>query len=210
VAPTLTCTPSGTRWTSAGATVTYTASVQNNDATGTGSTFDVSAALPSGWSAPVVRTPTIAPGGTVSVAVPVTAAAGAAAALYTLTLRASNTADVTKNDTTSALVSIASTLAVTVGSMQASYTRPSNGTSYAPITTLVTSRGLAVPGAAIALTVRGPTGVVTSYNGVADVNGKMVINVPYSIGIAAGTYTVSVSATLGTISASASTTFLLR
>jgi hypothetical protein len=95
--------------------------------------------------------------------------------------------------------------------MQASYVRPSNGTSYAPITTQVVSGGLAVAGASVVVTVRDPAGAVTTYSGsTRSVSGKVYTYVPFTRANAAGIYTVSVVATLGGISSSSATNYVLK
>jgi hypothetical protein len=61
-APTVTLTPSGTVFATAGASATYSVAVRNNDSCGCGaSTFDVRAVVPAGWGATSVRTASIAP-----------------------------------------------------------------------------------------------------------------------------------------------------
>jgi hypothetical protein len=93
VAPTVTLTPSGTVYTSAGASTDYTVSVLNNDSCGCGaSTFDLERlAVPSGWSASTARTASAAPAGVVTGSLTVAAAAAASAAFYPITVRAANT-----------------------------------------------------------------------------------------------------------------------
>jgi hypothetical protein len=210
--PGISYSPAGTRNTSAGVPLVYSISVQNNDTVATGSTFDVTAVVPRGWSATSVRTPSVVPGGHATVTITITAPASAAPALYTLTFKATSTADATKAATTTAVVSIgSSSFSVSVTSMQASYVRPSNGTSYAPITTQVVSGGLAVAGASVVVTVRDPAGAVTTYSGsTRSVSGKVYTYVPFTRANAAGIYTVSVVATLGGISSSSATNYVLK
>jgi hypothetical protein len=217
VAPSISYGPGGTRATSGGAPLTYSVNVRNNDTVTTGSTFDVSAVVPRGWSAAAVRTPTVAPGGVATVPVTVTPPAGVPASFYTVMFKAANTANITKTASITALISIgpsissSSSFTVNVASMQAFYVRPSNGTSYAPITTQVIKGRVAVPGASVVVTVRDPAGVVTTYSGVtASVSGKVYTNVPFTHANLTGAYTVSVVATLGGSSSTATTSYVLK
>jgi hypothetical protein len=211
VAPWISYGPVGTRTTSAGVPLNYSVSVQNNDTIATGSTFDVTAAVPAGWSAPPVRTPVVAPGAHATVPLTITPPAGVAAGVYTVTFKAANSADITKAATTTAVISIGSAFSVNVASMQAWYVRPTKGTSYAPITTQVISGGLAVPGAYVVITVRDPAGLVVTYTGITkSISGKVYTYVPFTRANRAGAYTVSVVATLGSLSSTATTTYALK
>jgi hypothetical protein len=210
VAPALGYSPSGTRWVAPGVPLPYTVTLRNNDTGSSGSTFDVSALVPTGWTYTPVRTPVVAPGGSVSVALSITAPAAAAPAQYTVTLNAANTVDATHPATATAVIGIVAALVVKVSSMQASYTRPTGGTSYAPMTTHVTSNGLPAPAASVAMTVRDPAGKSTTYPGTCDASGNLFSKIPLTPQNVLGTYTVTSAASLGGSSAAATTTFVLK
>src|SRR5258708_33276910 len=90
-APTVTATPSGTQWTSDGATVNYSVTVTNNDGCGCpSSTFDISDAVPSGWAATSARTASLPPASSTSAGTLVTTASSAAAGVYPGPMKARN------------------------------------------------------------------------------------------------------------------------
>jgi hypothetical protein len=209
LAPKVAYSPTGTRWVAAPAPVSYTVTVTNNDTGATGSTFDVSAAVPAGWSAAPVRTPAILPGASASVTLTVTPPSTAAAAYYTITLKAANTADATKYATASAVISIVSSIAVTVSPSQPTYARPASGTAYARLTTQAKSRNVGFPGATVSVSVRNPLGTTSTFSGTTDYNGKVFTNVPLTKTSVAGTYAVTARASVGSVTGTATTTFVV-
>ena len=153
VAPTVTLTPGGTVYTSAGSSVGYTVAVKNNDGCGCGaSSFDVSAAVPSGWGATSARTAAIAPAGSGAIDLLVTAAAAATSAFYPVTMTATNSSAAASTGSVGATIAIASGLTVSASTDKASYTLPTKGkTTSASITTAVTSASVPVAGAAVSV-----------------------------------------------------------
>ena len=206
-APGISYSPLGKRWVTAAAPVTYTVTVQNNGSAS--STFDVHAAVPAGWSAATVRTPVIAPGGNATVTLSVTPAAAAMQADYTVTLGAANTSDSTQSATTPALVAIVTSLRVTMSPDKASYLRATDTTASARVTTRVTSRATGFPGAAVVVALRDPLGMTTTYPGTTDADGYVLTDVPLTGASLLGTYSASASATLGSVTGAAVTSFLV-
>lgn len=92
-APSLSLTPNESAWVAAGASVTYTATVTNNDsAECAGSRFDISAAVPNGWVT-TNESLELAPGASGSVTLNVTSATTAADGFYDITISAENSAN---------------------------------------------------------------------------------------------------------------------
>ncbi len=107
-APTVTLTPSGTVYANAGASASYAVAVTNNDSCGCGaSTFDLGAAVPSGWGATLARTSSIAPAGSGAGTVTVTTASAAPAAFYTIPVSATNSSASASQGSVAATIAIA-------------------------------------------------------------------------------------------------------
>jgi hypothetical protein len=212
-APSVAVTPTGTVWTSAGATATYSVTVTNMDSCGCSATsYDVAAAVPSGWSAIGSRTASVSPGGKTSASVAVTTAAGASPAFYTVTLDAANVSAPALMTTAGSTVAVASSLGVTVASNRTSYVKTKkNGTITATITTAVQNAGVAVSGAAVTVTVTDPAGKATTLSGTTDSTGMASVSYAMNSRTApAGTYQVTSKATIASVSGTATTSFTLN
>jgi uncharacterized repeat protein (TIGR01451 family) len=109
--PTVTLSPSATQSATPGGKVTYTMSVINNDKSGCpASTFNLSAILPSGWTASFGSSSlTINPGASASTTLLVTSPTTAAAGSYTITVRATDSAAPTFTASASVIVAIQTT-----------------------------------------------------------------------------------------------------
>ena len=212
-APKVVVTPTGTVWTSAGATVGYAVAVTNQDSCGcAATTFDVTGTVPAGWGATSARTASIAPGASASSTVAVTSPASAAAGFFPVGLTGANSS-APLSASVGGTVAIAASLTVTVSTNGASFTLPKqpNRTVAATITTTVKSGSTAVPGAAVTVTVTGPTGAVTTLSGSTASNGTLSSG--YSMRRnqnPVGTYQVSSRATVGSTTSTATTTFVLN
>lgn len=222
-APKVTITPGDTAWTSAGASVTYTVTTQNQDSCGCSPTnYDVSAAVPAGWSATNARTPSVAPGGTSTASVLVTTPSTATAGFYPVTMKAANVSAPAMADATAGTVAVESTgyvppapvppsaISAAVSTDRAGYSLPRWGTAYATATTKVTAGGAAVGGAAVAVEVRDPGGKVSTLYGTTGSTG--VAAVAYAIRSTSlrGTYKVTARATGNGSTASATTSFTVN
>jgi hypothetical protein len=211
--PVLTLAPSGTVWTTVGATTTYTATVTNKDGCGcTASTFDLSAAVPTGWASNTGRTASIAPGASGSTTLQVTSAAGASG-FYTVPINAANTVAPASAASVASTVSVSSSLTVTTAANPSSYTLPTRGnsTTYATITTSVASGATAVSGAAVKVTITDPAGVASTLSATTSSAGTASVSYPMSNRNAKrGTYGVKTTGTMGSITSTATASFAVK
>lgn len=108
--PTVSVSP-GSQQASAGATVSYTVAVSNNDDAGCGASgYSAQATAPSGWTRTFgASTLTISPGATLSTSLQVTSPAGVAAGSYTIAPAASNMAQPSYTGAASATYTVAVT-----------------------------------------------------------------------------------------------------
>lgn len=106
--PTVGLSPSGTQSVQPGTTINYTVSVTNNDNSGcSGSTFNLSTALPSGWTSSFNSSAlTINPRASASATLSVTSPATAADGFYTITVTATDSAATTYRASTSVTVAV--------------------------------------------------------------------------------------------------------
>ena len=213
-APSVSVTPGGTVWTSAGASVSYAVAVTNRDSCGcAATTYDVSAAVPAGWSATNARTASIAAGSTTSATMLVTTPSSAAPAFYTVSMKAANSAAASMVASAAGTVSITGALAVTATTDKSVYTKPSkgNGNITALITTSVRSGTSAVSGATVSVDVRDPGGKVTTLTGTTGSNGLVLVSYAMKARQAlSGAYTVTSKATMGGTVGSATTAFTVN
>jgi hypothetical protein len=212
-APTVTATPSGTQWTSDGATVSYSVTVTNNDGCGCpSSTFDISDAVPSGWSATSTRTASIPPGSSTSAGTLVTTAASAPAGFYSVALKASNSAAPTMSSSASGTVAIVTSMGVGVTTDKATYTRPTRGnqTINVAITTTVTNSGSPLAGAAVSVQIKTPSGAISTFSATTSSAGTAVVSYPIKSKATTGNYTVTSTATVGAMSSTATAAFAVK
>ncbi len=100
--PLVDVSPTESQWVTAGTTVNFTVSVGNQDSSHcTTATFDISAAVPSAWTASNQQL-SLAPGETGSAVISVTSTADAADGFYDVILTAANTNDSSYNSSTTA------------------------------------------------------------------------------------------------------------
>lgn len=127
--PTLVISPSATQWITPGGKLIYNVSVVNNDHSGcSASTFNLSAIVPSGWTASFGSSAlTINPGTIASTTLSVTSPTTALGGSYTITVKATDSG--ASNYTTSASVIVAiQTLSDTIPPVVAILS-PKNGTT---------------------------------------------------------------------------------
>ena len=212
--PAVTLTPTSTVWTSAGATTNYSVSVTNKDSCGcAATTFDVGAAVPAGWSASSARTASVSPGGVTATSVLVTTATSAVANFYTVGIKGANSGAPTYTATANGTVAIATALTVAVATDKASYTLTTkrNGTTSVTISTKVLSSGAAVSGAAVSFRVTAPGGGITTLAATTGSTGVATV----TLGMKArtsikGNYGVSSTATMGSMTSTATTSFTVN
>jgi len=211
-APKIVLTPTGTVYTSAGAVATYTTTVTNNDSCGCASSaFKIVAAVPAGWTASNPQTGSIAPGTSGATSLGIAVASSAASAYYTIPSVASNTVAPSYAASADATVAVVTSSSVTVASNQLTYSRPArpNLTNYATITTTV-GGSVPVAGAAVTVKVVDAKGKATTLTAATGSTGNAVVSFPIKTKSATGTYTVTATATLGAMTGTATTSFVVR
>jgi hypothetical protein len=213
IAPSITLTPSATQWISAGATVTYTATVKNNDGCGcSASAFDLTGVVPAGWSASATRTAGINPGASGSGTLLMTSSAAASAAFYSVAVKAANAAAPTAAASAAGTVAITAALTVSATTDKSVYALPArpNQSYNAYITSSVSSGGAPIAGAAVTVTVTDPSGGVTTLTGTTSSTGSVGVGYSLRRRSPTGTYRVSSKATMGSSIGSASTSFVVQ
>jgi hypothetical protein len=143
----------------------------------------------------------------------VTVPSAAAATFYTVSVNGTNSSASALTTSVAETVAVASTINVAVATNAASYTLPRqrNRSVSATITTTVTSGGQPVAGAAVAVTITSPGGKTTTLSATTASNG--VASVAYSMKqqtSPTGTYGVSSRATIGNMTGSATTSFVVN
>ena len=221
VAPTVTLTPSGTVYTSAGASTSYGVSVRNNDSCGcAASTFDLSASVPSGWSASTARTAAAPSAGVVTGNLTVVAASSATAAFYPVTVVAANTASPATVGSAAGTLAIAdapppppppAVYTATTTTDRSTYALNKRGALSVSITTTVLGSGAPVSGAAVSIRVTDPMGVETTLSKTTDGNGNAKANYsPRSLPARKGTYRVTSTATKASVSVTSTASFIVQ
>jgi uncharacterized protein YfaS (alpha-2-macroglobulin family) len=221
-APTVTLTPSGTVYASAGGSASYAVAVTNNDSCGCGaSAFDLRAAVPSGWGATSARTASIAPADSGAANLTVTASSAAPAAFYTIPVSATNSSASASAGTVAATIAIAgappppppppAVFAVSATTDKAVYALPVRGrTVNVVITARVVNGATAVGGAAVSVRVTAPGGSVTTLSGTSSAKGNVKVTYVLKWPAVAGTYQVTSLATKGAASSSGTTSFVAQ
>jgi len=210
-APTVVLTPAGTVWTAAGALVNYSATVTNNDSCGcASSSFNISGNAPAGWTTTSNSTNSIAPGTSIAASIAFGVPAATAGGFYSVGVRAASSAS-TLASSAPGTVALATSLTVSV-STSASYSRPKgkNQVTNASITTTVSTGTAATANAGVMVDVKDPSGAVTTLSAKTGTSGAATVTYPLVATSMVGTYSVTVSSNLGSLTGSASTTFVLK
>lgn len=170
--PTVALSPSQSQWVQAGASVTYTVSVTNNDNAGcAASSFTLQATPPAGWTATFAApTLSISPGAGASTTLQVTSPASAADGFYTIGVAAEDSANATYTASTSATHVIVSSLDVAVSTDKASYTRNQTVT----VTASVSSGGSPISGVGVTFTITKQSGATVTGSATTGTNGSAV------------------------------------
>jgi len=192
----------------AGTTVNYSISVTNTDSSGcASSTFALGDTVPAGWTA-LLGTPslTLSPGAAGAAGLQVTSPGGTPDGFYQVTQAASNTAASTYQGSTQSTYVVASSLSVSVSASQATYSR----NQFATLTATVTSGTAPVSGASVVFTITKPNGAVATGTATTNSSGKASYKLRIQKQDPAGTYAVSVKATLGNVSGTATTSFQVQ
>jgi hypothetical protein len=142
-----------------------------------------------------------------------TSPAAAAPAFYAVAVNAANAAAPGATGVANGTIAIGGGLTDTVATDKSAYTLPAkpNQTTWVSITTRVQSGSSTISGASITVKVRDPSGRVTTLAGTTSSAGTATVT--YGLkkkGSAAGTYSVTSNATMGAMSASATTAFSVQ
>jgi hypothetical protein len=209
--PTVTVSPAQSQNVTSGTAVNFTATVTDKDSSGcTASTFNLAAALPSGWAGVwSAAALSLSPGKSGSATLTVTSPAGTADGSYNVGVSATNAS------TSSYSGSAAATYVISTAPLTVSLA--TNQTSYVPgqtVTVTVTMLYGTAPaaGANVTVTVAPPKGKTITLSGTTGSNGVALLNYNLSRHAAAGIYQAQYGATVTGASptAGASTTFTVQ
>ena len=207
--PSMTLSPSASQWVAAGATVTYTVSVTNNDNAGcSASDFNLQATVPSGWTT-VFASPllNISPGASATTTLQVTSPTSATDGFYNVGVNAVNSANSNYSASMSATCVVVSSLGVTVSTDQSSYTR----TQTVNITAVVSGAGSPVSGTGVTFTVTKADGSRVTGTATTGANGSAVYSYRFNKKRdPVGTYQVTATANLNGVSGSGATSFVVQ
>ena len=206
--PTVTVSPSQSQWVPAGTSVNYAISVTNTDSsTCASSTFALGDAVPAGWTALLgIPSLTLSPGASGSAGLQVASPVGTPDGFYQVTETASNTAAPTYQGSTQSTYVVASSLSVSVSASQASYSRNQAAT----LTATVNGGTGTVSGASVVFTITRPNGSVATGTATTNSSGQATYKLRIQKRDPVGTYAVSVKATLGNVSGTATTSFQVK
>ncbi len=207
--PSISVTPATSQWISPGASVSYSVSVTNNNSSGcTSNTFNLQAALPSGWTW-TSGTPSlsVASGASVSATIQVTSSAAAPNGVHTATFGVINAANAAYSTQDSSSINVFNNLAVGVATDRSSYGLTQTVTA----TANVAANGTPMPGANVVFTVTRPNGTTAATGSVvSSTNGTAVFTYKFNrkkdpIGV----YRITSAATVGGVSGSGTVSFNL-
>ncbi len=213
-APTLTASPAGTQWTSAGSTVSYTVTVTNNDSAGcSASTFSLQASAPTGWTAAFgASAPSVAPGTSASTTMQVTSPAGAANGLYNIPVTATNAGAPTYTASTSVSEMLVAALQVSVSTNQPSYSRNTSMTASARVASMDSLTGQTVPvqGASVSFSITKPNGSTVTGTATTGANGVATFQYRIKQKDPTGQWQAQAVAAFNGITGTGSTTFTVK
>ena len=193
--PTISLTPLQSQGVTSGTTVSFTATVIDNDSSGCSTaSFNLADAVPSGWSGIWSATSLpLTPGKSGSATLNVTSPAGTADGFYNISVKATNGSS--SFDTASAgaayVISTPLPLSISVSTSQSNYLP---GQTVAMNVTVLSGISPAA-GVGVTATVTSPKGRLTTVNGTTASNGIATLNYKLSKSAAAGTYNVGATAT---------------
>ncbi|HSK71480.1 MAG TPA: NEW3 domain-containing protein [Pyrinomonadaceae bacterium] len=207
--PTISVSPSATQWIGAGSSFTYTVTVTNNNSSNCANTsFNVQPTLPAGWSS-VVGSPILSlnSGASASTTVQIFAPSSAADGFYTIGFAAVDYAAASYSASTSVSCAVYSSLGVSASPAQSSYTR----TQTATVTAYVKANGSPLAGANVTFTMTKANGSRVTSSAVSSADGSAVFSYKFNKKQdPAGTYLVSVNASLNGVSGNGSTSFTVK
>jgi hypothetical protein len=207
--PSVVLSPSQSPWLPPGSSFTYTVSVTNHDNAGcTAATFNLQAAVPSGWTAAfAVPSLNIAPGASASTTLQVASPSSAADGFYSVSVSASNSTNTTYTASTSATQVVAKSLSAGVSTDKSVYSR---GQSVS-VTTTVSFNGTPVAGAAVTVAITRSSGTVITLTATTGTGGTATVSLRLRKQDPVGTYQVRASASVNSsVSGSATTSFTVQ
>ncbi len=206
--PTVDVTATAAGTLAPGASATYVVTITNNDSAACGASgFALRPTVPGGWTASLATAAvTVNPGASASTTLKVTASAGSADGSYTIAVRAANSAVPTFAASDTITASVRAPLVVTVRTDRAAYSRMQS----AYIIVTLRLRNAAVGGAAVTLNVVKANGATAVLRATSPSTGSVMFRYGIGWGDPRGTYVARVTATKGSASGSASTSFTVR
>ena len=206
--PTVAMSPSQSQWVSAGTTVPFTVSVTNNDNAGcTSSSFNLSASVPSGWTASFISpTLNISPGSSATTTLQVTSPTTATDGFYNVGVMAGNSSATSYSGSASATYVMVSSLAVAVSTNRSSYSR----TQTVSVSTIVSADGSPVAGATVTFTIRKSNGTLVTGNATTGANGSAAFNYKIKRADPVGGYQAGAGANINGLSGTATASFVVQ
>ncbi|HYU46037.1 MAG TPA: NEW3 domain-containing protein [Terriglobales bacterium] len=210
--PSLSMSPAQSAWVLSGTTVSFTATLTNNDSSAcSNSSFNLSAGVPSGWSSSLGSSVlTVAPGASGSTTLQVTSATGTPDGFYNITTNATNAAAPSYAASASAtnVISTPAPMSMSVSTDKTSYSASQTVT----VTVTVFSGSSPKAGASVSVSITPPKGGAASLTGITNSNGVAAVTYTLKKRAMTGTYQVQASTTAvgAAPSTTASTTFTLQ
>ncbi|HWR17480.1 MAG TPA: NEW3 domain-containing protein [Terriglobales bacterium] len=206
--PAVSLSPSQSQWMAPGSTATYTLSVKNNDSTNcSAATFNLANVVPSGWVGSLASSAIVVnPGTNASTSLKVTSPSGATSGYYNFTASAANSSATNYAASTTGTYVVSSSMGVTVSTAQTSYSRNTT----VPISVSASANGGPVSGASVKVSVTKANGSVTNLSGTTGSNGTVTLNLRLKKQDSVGTYSVTATVTSGSISGTASSSFVVK
>jgi len=207
--PSLSISPGQSAWVVSGTTVSFTATLTNNDTSAcSSSSFNLAAVMLSGWSSSFgSSTLTLAPGASGSTSVQVTSPAGTADGFYSFTATAAS-GSYSASASATYVISTSPSLTVSVSTDKTSYSTNQTVT----ITVTALSGSSPDSGASVSVSVASPNGNVTSQTATTGSNGTVAFSYQLRRKATTGTYQVQAgtTATGASTTSGASTTFTVQ
>jgi hypothetical protein len=207
--PSVTLSPAASQWVSPGSTVAYQVSLTNNDTAGcASSSFDLRAAVPSGWTALFnSSTITLSPGTSANTALTVTSPLSTADAYYNVGVMAVNSSASSYLTSCSVVCSVISGLDFSVTADQVSYT----ASQAATLTANVSAAGTPASGVKVSFTITKPNGTKVTGSATTDTSGSAKYKYRFNKQKdPVGSYQVAAGASLNGVVGSGVTTFSLN
>jgi len=203
VNPSLTMTPAQSAWVPTGSTVTFSATVTNNDGVGCASSgFNLAGGVPSGWSSSLGSSLlTLAPGASGTATLQVTSPSGTANGFYPVSVTGtSSSGSYSATASATYVVSTPQVISVSVSTDKATYSSSQTVT----ITVTVLSGGSPYAGTGVSVSIVPPKGGAILLSGTTGSNGTATLT--YTLKKKASTGTYQVQASISAVGSTAATT----